>query len=116
MVIPKQFEGLQDLEAMLLTSLLGIFIALKEDLISIQQAESYWLSDFTAELFEEMKLSKEIINLLQESIHLKELQPVSNLYQEKLDELINSSKLLISKYYTEYEDKTVEIKTKNVLN
>ena len=104
MIIPKEFEGLQDLEAMLLTSMLGTFEALKEDLLSIQQAESYWLSDFTAELFEEMKLSKEIISLIQEGIHLKELQPISSLYKEKLDSLITSAKELIARYYTEYDD------------
>ena len=79
MIIPKEFEGLQDLEAMLLTSMLGTFEALKEDLISIQQAESYWLSDFTAELFEEMKLSREIISLIQEGVQLKDLQQFSQL-------------------------------------
>jgi hypothetical protein len=104
MIIPKEFEGLQDLEAMLLTSMLGTFEALKEDLISIQQAESYWLSDFTAELFEEMKLSQEIIALIQEGVQLKDLQQFSQLYYEKLDNLISSSKQLIARYYTEYDD------------
>ena len=37
MIIPKQFEGLQDLEAMLLTSILGTFVALSEDLISFNR-------------------------------------------------------------------------------
>ena len=89
---------------MLLTSLLGTFVALQEDLISIQQAESYWLSDFTAELFEEMKLSQEVIVIIQEGITLKDLQPFSSLYHNKLDELIQSSKELIFRYYTDYHD------------
>ena len=113
MIIPKQFEGLEDLEAMLLTSMLGTFEALKEDLISIQQAESYWLSDFTAEMFEEMKLSKEIIELIQEGCKLKEYQNISKIYYEKIDELINKSKKLISKYYTEYQD---EIEIESMIN
>ncbi|MBQ6653914.1 MAG: DUF3969 family protein [Erysipelotrichaceae bacterium] len=117
MIIPKEFEGLQDLEAMLLTSMLGTFEALKEDLISIQQAESYWLSDFTAELFEEMKLSREIVALIQEGVQLKELQQFTSLYYEKLDSLISSSKQLIARYYTEYDDvDRNEIEIKSALN
>ena len=54
MVIPKSFEDSYDFETMLLTSILGTFVALKEDLISYKQAESYWLSDLTAEIFEEL--------------------------------------------------------------
>lgn len=108
MVIPKSFEDLQDLEAMLLTSILGVLVALKEDLISFKQAESYWLSDFMADIFEEMKLSEGIVKLLQESSHLKELQGYTKLYYEKVDKLIVESKNLISKYYTEYEDEDGE--------
>ncbi|MCR5067555.1 MAG: DUF3969 family protein [Erysipelotrichaceae bacterium] len=117
MIIPKEFEGLQDLEAMLLTSMLGTFEALKEDLISIQQAESYWLSDFTAELFEEMKLSNEIVALIQEGVQLKDLQQFTSLYYEKLDSLISSSKQLIARYYTEYDEiDRNEIEIKSALN
>ena len=59
MVIPKSFDDGRDFESMLLTSILGTFIALKEDLISLKQAESYWFSDLTAEIFEELSLSAE---------------------------------------------------------
>lgn len=103
MVIPKQFEGLQDLEAMLLTSILGTFVALSEDLISYQQAESYWLSDLTADLFEEMNLSEEIVSILHEGIKLKELMEFGNIYYEAIDKLIYDCKSLISSYYTEYQ-------------
>jgi len=103
MVIPKEFEGLEDLEAMLLTSILGTLTALRDDLISYQQAENYWLSDFTAELFEAMNLSKDIINLLQESLTLKDLQEFSSLYKDKIDDLIAQSRCLIAQYYTEYQ-------------
>ncbi len=103
MVIPKQFEGLQDLEAMLLTSILGTFVALSEDLISYQQAESYWLSDLTADLFEEMNLSPEIVHILHEGIRLKEMIEFGNIYYEMIDQLIYDCKSLIANYYTEYQ-------------
>ena len=115
MIVPKEFAGLQDLEAMLLTSMLGIFEALKEDLISLKQAENYWLSDFMADLFEQMKLSSEFIALIQEGTRLKELQPVSRIYYDKLDELIASSKQLIARYYTEYDDEN-DLQVNNLIN
>ena len=103
MVIPKSFEDIDDLEAMLLTSILGTLDALKEDLISYQQAENYWLNDFMAEMFEQMKLSSEIVNLLQESTKLKSLPIYSDAYYEKIQELIQRSKNIIAQYYTEYD-------------
>ena len=103
MVIPKSFEDIDDLEAMLLTSILGTLDALKEDLISYQQAENYWLSDFMAEMFEQMKLSSEIVNLLQESTKLKSLPIYSEAYYEKIQELIQRSTNIIAQYYTEYD-------------
>ena len=103
MVIPKSFEDIDDLEAMLLTSILGTLDALKEDLISYQQAENYWLSDFMAEMFEQMKLSSEIVNSLQESTKLKSLPIYSEAYYEKIQELIQRSKNIIAQYYTEYD-------------
>ena len=103
MVIPKSFEDIDDLEAMLLTSILGTLDALKEDLISYQQAENYWLSDFMAEMFEQMKLSSEIVNLLQESTKLKSLPIYSDAYYEKIQELIQRSKNIIAQYYSEYD-------------
>ncbi len=103
MVIPKSFEDVDDLEAMLLTSILGVLVALKEDLISYKQAESYWLSDFMADIFTQMRLSSDIVALLQESCELKELRGFTKQYYEKIDKLIADSKNLISQYYTEYE-------------
>ena len=104
MVISKTFENGSDFETMLLTSLLGTFVSLKEDLISYKQAESYWLSDFTAEIFEQLSLSEEIVTLIQEGITLKNLVQYSTIYQKKLDQLIQASKDLISRYYTEYDE------------
>ncbi|MBQ4251629.1 MAG: DUF3969 family protein [Erysipelotrichaceae bacterium] len=104
MIIPKTFSDGKDFESLLLTSILGTFIALREDLISFRQAESYWLSDFTAELFEEISLSEEIISIIQEGIKLKELDSPSEEYFRKIDELITQSKELISRYYTEYDE------------
>lgn len=104
MMIPKSFEDSKDFETMLLTSILGTFVALKEDLISYKQAASYWLSDLTAEIFEELKLSAEIVVLVQEGVRLKDLEQYSSVYNKKLDELIEASKELINKYYTEYDD------------
>ena len=104
MVIPKTLENGSDFETMLLTSLLGTFVSLKEDLISYKQAESYWLSDFTAEIFEQLSLSEEIVTLIQEGITLKNLVQYSTIYQKKLDQLIQASKDLISRYYTEYDE------------
>ena len=106
MVIPKSFEDVDDLEAMLLTSILGVLVALKKDLISYKQAESYWLSDFMADIFTQMRLSDNIVALLQESCELKELQGFTKQYYEKIDKLITDSKNLISQYYTEYEGYT----------
>ncbi len=106
MVIPKSFEDVDDLEAMLLTSILGVLVALKEDLISYKQAESYWLSDFMADIFTQMRLSDNIVALLQESCELKELQGFTKQYYEKIDKLITDSKNLISQYYTEYDGYT----------
>lgn len=103
MVIPKSFEDGYDFETMLLTSILGTFVALKEDLISYRQAESYWLSDLTAEIFEELKLSQEIISLIQQGMELKEMDTDSEEFQNKVDALIASSKELISRHYTEYD-------------
>ncbi len=104
MMIPKSFESGKDFETMLLTSILGTFVALKEDLISYKQAASYWLSDLTAEIFEELKLSDEIILIVQEGVQLKNLEQYSDVYNEKLDSLIAASKELINRYYTEYDD------------
>lgn len=103
MVIPKEFEGLSDLEAMLLTSILGTFQALRDDLISFQQAENYWISSFTAELFESLQLSRELVDLMNEALTLKDLKEFTSLYNDKLDELLAETKMLMSKYYTEYE-------------
>ena len=101
MVIPKSFENGYDFETMLLTSILGTFVALKEDLISYRQAESYWLSDLTAEIFEELSLSEEIISLIQHGMELKDMEVTSREYQQLIDQLITSSKELISRHYTE---------------
>ena len=104
MVIPKSFEDGYDFETMLLTSILGTFVALKEDLISYRQAESYWLSDLTAEIFEELSLSQEIISLIQRGMELKDMEVDSPQFQELIDQLITSSKELISRHYTEYDE------------
>ena len=104
MVIPKSFSDGHDFETMILTSILGTFTALTEDLISFKQAESYWLSDLTAEIFEELSLSKEIVEIIQRGVQLKEYSDYPEVYDKKLDELISSSKELISRYYTEYDD------------
>lgn len=107
MIIPKQFDGLNDLEAMLLTSFLGTFVSLREDLISINQAESYWMNSFTSELFKEIQLSDELISILDDGIGLKDLQPISSIYYDKIDELIQRSKSLLQSYYTEYSDSSI---------
>lgn len=107
MIIPKQFDGLEDLEAMLLTSVLGTLVALKDDLISLKQAESYWLSDFTADLFEALNLSEQLRQLLAESLTLKDLQDFSSLYKDKLDDLIAECKSLMANYYTEYTNESI---------
>lgn len=104
MIIPKSFQNGQDFESMLLTSLLGTFIALKEDLISLKQAENYWLSEFTEELFTQLKLSQETLDLVQRGIRLKEMEQYSPAYEQALDQLIADSKQLISRYYTEYDE------------
>lgn len=104
MVIPKSFDDGRDFESMLLTSILGTFIALKEDLISLKQAESYWFSDLTAEIFEELSLSAELVTIIQEGVQLKKLSQYSTIYEEQLDKLIEASKNLIARYYTDYDD------------
>ena len=104
MVIPKSIDSGKDFDSMLLTSILGTFIALKEDLISLRQAESYWFSDLTAEIFEELSLSEEIIELIQEGVQLKKLSQYSTINEEQLDKLIEESKRLIGQYYTEYDE------------
>lgn len=104
MMIPKAFADSRDFETMLLTSILGTFIALKEDLISYRQAASYWLSDLTAEIFEELELSGEIVALIQEGVRLKDLEQYTPVYNERLDQLIAESKALINRYYTEYDN------------
>lgn len=111
MIIPKEFEGLEDLEAMLLTSILGTLEALKEDLISFKQAESYWLSGFTSELFEALNLSEDLVSLINESLSLKDLQPFTTIYQNKLNELLATTKKLIASHYTEYSTKDSIIST-----
>ncbi|MBR0385223.1 MAG: DUF3969 family protein [Erysipelotrichaceae bacterium] len=104
MLIPKAFADGKDFETMLLTSILGTFIALKEDLISYKQAASYWLSDLTAEIFEELELSGEIVALVHEGVHLQDLEQYSPAYNQRLDQLIAASKELINRYYTEYDN------------
>ncbi|MBE6125740.1 MAG: DUF3969 family protein [Erysipelotrichaceae bacterium] len=103
MVIPKSFENGYDFETMLLTSILGTFVSLKEELISYRQAESYWLSDLTAEIFEELSLSREIISLIQRGMELKDMDSDSEEFRQLIDQLISDSKELISRHYTEYD-------------
>ncbi|MBQ2213869.1 MAG: DUF3969 family protein [Erysipelotrichaceae bacterium] len=103
MVIPKSFENGYDFETMLLTSILGTFVSLKEELISYRQAESYWLSDLTAEIFEELSLSREIISLIQSGMELKDMDSDSEEFHQLIDQLIHDSKELISRHYTEYD-------------
>jgi hypothetical protein len=56
----------------------------------------------TADLFEEMNLSEDIVYILHEGIRLKELLEFGNIYYDKIEELIYECKSLIANYYTEY--------------
>lgn len=106
MVIPKTFSSSEDFETMMLTSILGTFVALREDLISFKQAESYWLSDLTASLFEEFNMSEDCIALVQKGVELKDLEVGSEEYLNALDQLIADAKKLMGSYYTEYDEDT----------
>jgi hypothetical protein len=103
-IIPKEINGMEDLEAMILTSVLGIYVSLKDDLISLKQAESYLLSVETVKLFKEIKFSNQLVSLIEKGTKLNALTPYSPEYFKQLDRLINSSKRLIGNYYTEYDD------------
>lgn len=103
MIIPKQFEGIEDLESMLLTSILGTLISLKDNLISFKQAESYWFNDFTLELLEQMNMSKELITVFKKCLELKNYQTLHDCFIENVNFLILSVKELMNRYYTEYD-------------
>ena len=57
MVIPQDINSMDDLEAMILTSVLCIYVSLKDDLISLQQAQAYLLSLDTVKLFKELSFT-----------------------------------------------------------
>ena len=101
-VIPKAFESSHDLECMILSSLLGTLVSLQNDLISFAQAENYWLSDISADLFEQFEFSQEIADLIKEGTALKELLSFPALYHQRLNELIQKTKNMIAQYYTDY--------------
>ncbi len=100
--IPKSFNS-DDFESLLLTSLLGVFVSLREDIISYKQAESFWLNELTAELFNQLALSDEIVELIELGIQLRQYEQYSTIYYQQIDRLIDSNKELINRYYTEYE-------------
>lgn len=112
MVIPKSFEDKYDLEAMLLTCILGTLEALKEDLISFNQAQRYWISDIMAELFENLQLSDRIVSIAKESAKLKSLQEYNKVYNEKIDELINECKATLCEYYNQYDGNDIQLNNK----
>jgi len=101
MIIPKEINSMEDLEAMILTSVLGIFVSLKEDLISLQQAEGFLLSPDTVKLFKQIKFSSRLVTLVDKGSHLRDLELYSPAYEKQLDRLIASSKRLIGSYYDE---------------
>lgn len=103
MVIPQDVNSMDDLEAMILTSVLGIYVSLKDDLISLQQAQAYLLSLDTVKLFKELSFSKRLVSLIEKGAHLQDFPLYGEDYEKQLDKLIASSKRLIGRYYTEYD-------------
>lgn len=108
-VIPKVFNGLNDLEAMLLTSLLGVMVGLKEDLISIQQGESYWLNETVIDTFKDIHLSDEMIDIYSRSLQIKNVEYQSEQYYQMIDEMLTAIKDRLGTYYTEYDELPVSI-------
>ncbi len=58
--------------------------------------------------------------MINEGTDLAELQAVSKVYYDKLDELIKTSKELLSQYYIEYDNEDLpeitEIEIKSMMN
>ena len=107
MVIPKQFENINDLETMLMGNLLGILICLRDDLISIQQARNYWLSEDVLEAFRPLDFTREVFELSQRCAQLFALPEVTMMGSGVLDELIEKTRKIIADNYTEYDDASV---------
>lgn len=107
MVIPKQFNDMKDLETMLMGNLLGILICLKEDIISLQQAENYWLPSSVVDTLEELQFTPETVDLFRRSEQLLEAARHSALNEQLLNELIEETKKMISANYTEYDEQSV---------
>ncbi|MBR0137185.1 MAG: DUF3969 family protein [Erysipelotrichaceae bacterium] len=107
MVIPKQFNDMRDLETMLMSSLLGILECLKEDIISLQQAENYWIANAVIDTLEELQFSAEVIELFKECNDLFEDSRGNAVNEQQLLQLIDETKKLISANYTEYDDQGI---------
>ncbi len=107
MVIPKQFNDMRDLETMLMSSLLGILDCLKEDIISLPQAENYWIANAVIDTLEELQFSSEVIELFKQCNEMFEESRGNTVREERLNQLIDETKKLISANYTEYEDQVM---------
>jgi len=105
MIIAKEFKNDQDLEALQLTSLLGVLISLKEDIISIEQAKSYWLNDTMLDLLIDFEASDDLVLLTNDCIDLLDKE----LNLELLQAYIDRCKELISNLYTNYDDIDVDV-------
>ncbi|MBQ1827088.1 MAG: DUF3969 family protein [Erysipelotrichaceae bacterium] len=104
MVIPKQFNDMRDLETMLMSSLLGILECLKEDIISLPQAENYWIANAVIDTLEELQFSSDVIELFKQCNDMFEQSRGNAVSEEQLHKMIDETKKLISANYTEYDD------------
>ncbi len=104
MVIPKTFEDSGDFGSLILTSVLGTLTALDKDLISLEQAESYWFSPFTRDIFRQLGMSDQLIGIIDDGIILKSLYSQEDMFRKELADLITRTEQLIETHYTNYNE------------
>lgn len=79
-----------EIEKFLLISIIGLMNSLKEDLITIDECEIYLFSPYSINKLLELKIDREIIDLVEEGC---ELEDVESLVPEKLKNNIDNIKI-----------------------
>jgi predicted ThiF/HesA family dinucleotide-utilizing enzyme len=79
-------EGKINIERMVLTIKIGLLTLLRKGIITIEEAENYFYSPYSAEKLEELGVDKKIVDLVYYGC---ELEDVESLTPERLDDVID---------------------------